>query len=118
MVFAPKQCSELQVTSKMDQEQYWYDHGKPYRYIPVAELANAFREYRVGRELDLKLSTPFDKSKSHPASLVATKFALSKWNIFKACMEREYLLIKRNRFLYIFRTCQVNIFDSDVRRFA
>ncbi|XP_024402862.1 ABC transporter G family member 31 isoform X2 [Physcomitrium patens] len=96
-----------EVTSKMDQEQYWYDHGKPYRYIPVAELANAFREYRVGRELDLKLSTPFDKSKSHPASLVATKFALSKWNIFKACMEREYLLIKRNRFLYIFRTCQV-----------
>jgi ABC-type multidrug transport system ATPase subunit/ABC-type multidrug transport system permease subunit len=98
---------ELQVTSKKDQEQYWYDQGRPYQYVPVAELANAFRDFRVGKELDEQLSTPFDKSRSHPAALVNTKYALSSWNILKACVEREALLIKRNRFLYIFRTCQV-----------
>lgn len=105
-------CSPLQVTSKKDQEQYWSDQRRPYRYIPVAEIANAFRDYRVGKELDEKLATPFDKSESHPASLVTSKFALSKWDLFKACVEREMLLIKRNRFLYIFRTCQVSIHDS------
>jgi hypothetical protein len=102
---------ELQVTSKKDQEQYWYDQGRPYQYVPVAELANAFRDFRVGKELDEQLSTPFDKSRSHPAALVNTKYALSSWNILKACVEREALLIKRNRFLYIFRTCQVGIHD-------
>ena len=102
----------MQVTSKKDQEQYWYDQRRPYRYVPVAELANAFRDYRVGKELDEELSTPFDKSRSHPAALVTTKYALPKGKIFKACIEREWLLIKRNRFLYIFRTCQVRTYDS------
>jgi len=96
-----------EVTSKKDQEQYWYDHRVPYRYIPVAEIAEQFTSFRVGKELDEKLSTPFSKSDSHPAALVTTKFALSKWDLLKACVEREVLLMKRNRFLYIFRTCQV-----------
>lgn len=96
-----------EVTSKKDQEQYWHDERRPYRYIPVAEIADAFRDYRVGKELEEQLATPFDKSQSHPAALVESKFALSKWDLFKACLERELLLIKRNRFLYIFRTCQV-----------
>jgi len=79
--------------------------------MPVAEIAIAFKDYRVGKELDEKLATPFDKAESHPAALVTSKFALSKWELLKACVEREVLLMKRNRFLYIFRTCQVSIRD-------
>lgn len=101
----------MQVTSKKDQEQYWFDQRRPYRYVPVAELANAFKDYRVGKELDEKLATPFNKSESHPAALVTTKFALSDRDILKACVERELLLMKRNRFLYIFRTAQVSVHD-------
>lgn len=108
----------MQVTSQKDQEQYWHDERRPYRYIPVAEIADAFRDYRVGKELEEQLATPFDKSQSHPAALVESKFALSKWDLFKACLERELLLIKRNRFLYIFRTCQVRILDSNLGPFC
>ncbi|KAH9560799.1 hypothetical protein CY35_06G126700 [Sphagnum magellanicum] len=96
-----------EVTSKKDQEQYWADNKHPYRYIPVTTMVESFKEFEVGRELSADLSTPFDKSASHPAALVRTKYALSKWELFKACTAREMLLIKRNRFLYIFRTCQV-----------
>jgi len=99
-----------QVTSKKDQEQYWADNKHPYRYIPVTTMVESFKEFEVGRELSADLSTPFDKSASHPAALVRTKYALSKWELFKACTAREMLLIKRNRFLYIFRTCQVGGF--------
>lgn len=77
--------------------------------MPVATIASAFKDFSVGRQLEENLSTPFDKAKSHPAALVKTKYALGKWDLFKACVEREILLIKRNRFLYIFRTAQVSV---------
>jgi hypothetical protein len=101
-----------EVTSKKDQEQYWADKRMLYQYMPVVTMAEAFKEFEVGRELSAHLSTPFDKTASHPAALVHKKFALSKWELFKACTAREILLIKRNRFLYIFRTCQVSGFKD------
>jgi hypothetical protein len=36
------------------------------------------------------------------------RFALSGWQAFKACLRREWTLMTRHRFIYIFRTCQVN----------
>ncbi|MCI17297.1 ABC transporter G family member 31-like, partial [Trifolium medium] len=32
-----------EVTSKKDQAQYWSDPSKPYEFIPVREIAEAFR---------------------------------------------------------------------------
>ncbi len=100
------------MTSRKDQEQYWADKRMLYQYMPVVAMAEAFKEFEVGRELSAHLSTPFDKTANHPAALVNKKFALSKWELFKACTAREILLIKRNRFLYIFRTCQVSGFKD------
>ena len=77
--------------------------------MTVAEMASAFKEFEIGIEMETYLDTPFDKSKSHPAALVTKKYAMSKWDLFKACTGRELLLIKRNRFLYIFRTAQVSM---------
>lgn len=59
--------------------------------------------------VDRYLATPFDKSKSHANALVKEPYALSNWELFKACIGREWLLIKRNKFLYVFRTCQVGV---------
>ena len=39
----------MQVTSKKDQEQYWADASKPYRFMPVKEFAEAFAVSPVGR---------------------------------------------------------------------
>ncbi|XP_019100821.1 PREDICTED: ABC transporter G family member 31 [Camelina sativa] len=96
-----------EVTSKKDQAQYWADPSKPYQFIPVSDIAAAFRNSQYGHAADSKLATPFDKSSADPSALCRTKFAISGWENLKACFEREILLINRHRFLYTFRTCQV-----------
>jgi hypothetical protein len=96
-----------QVTSKKEQEKYWTDESKTYEYIPVARMVKKFQESEVGQEITNYLATPYNRASSHQYALVTTNFALSKWELLKACTEREWLLIKRNKFIYIFRTCQV-----------
>lgn len=95
------------MTSKKDQAQYWADSSKPYQFIPVSDIAAAFRNSKYGHAADAKLATPFDKSSADPSALCRTKFAISGWENLKVCFEREILLINRHRFLYSFRTCQV-----------
>ncbi|KAK9185936.1 hypothetical protein WN943_026295 [Citrus x changshan-huyou] len=96
-----------EVTSKKDQAKYWADTSKPYVFLPVSEIANAFKSSRFGKSLESSLAVPFDKSKSHPSALATTKYAVSKWELFRTCFAREILLISRHRFFYMFRTCQV-----------
>ncbi|XP_024532537.1 ABC transporter G family member 39 isoform X2 [Selaginella moellendorffii] len=96
-----------EVTSRKDQEQYWADKRMPYRFIPVQEFADAFQKFHVGQNIAEELARPFDKSKSHPAALVTQKYALSNWELFKALLAREILLMKRNSFVYVFKSSQV-----------
>lgn len=39
----------MQVTSKKDQEQYWADASRPYRFVPVKVFAEAFAASPVGK---------------------------------------------------------------------
>ncbi|PSR86164.1 ABC transporter G family member 31 like [Actinidia chinensis var. chinensis] len=96
-----------EVTSKKDQAQYWADSSKPYGFLPVSKIAEAFKNSKYGRSVDSSLYMQYDKSKDHPSSLSKTKFSVSKQEIFRTCFSRELLLISRHRFLYTFRTCQV-----------
>ncbi|XP_060175555.1 ABC transporter G family member 31 [Lycium barbarum] len=96
-----------EVTSRKDQAQYWADNSRPYEFIPVHAIAEAFRNSRHGQELKSFLSIPYDRSKGHPSALATTKFAVPRWELFKACFSREWLLMTRHSFLYIFRTFQV-----------
>ncbi|KAI5408719.1 ABC transporter G family member 31 isoform X2 [Lathyrus oleraceus] len=95
-----------EVTSKKDQAQYWADSSKPYKFISVPEITEAFRNSKFGKSMEAIYTAPYDKSKS-PSTLPKSNFAVSSWNLFKACLSRELTLLNRNRFLYIFRTCQV-----------
>lgn len=101
-----------EVTSRKDQEQYWVVESQPYRYIPVKEFAEAFLSFHVGKGLLEELSHPFDRKKNHPAALTTTKYGVSRMNIFKACFSREWLLMKRNSFVYIFKTVQILILGA------
>ncbi|GKU91580.1 hypothetical protein SLEP1_g5436 [Rubroshorea leprosula] len=56
-----------------------------------------------------ELRVSYDKSTTHPAALVKEKYGISNWELFKACFAREWLLMKRNSFLYIFKTTQITI---------
>lgn len=98
-----------EVTSKKDQEQYWFRKNIPYRFISVLEFVQGFNSFHVGQQLASDLRTPYDKSRAHPAALVKEKYGISNLELFRACFSREWLLMKRNSFLYIFKTTQITI---------
>jgi hypothetical protein len=82
-------------------------HDEPYRFVPVKKFASAFKSFHNGRQLADELAVPFDKSKSHPAALTTTRYGVSAKELLKANLDREILLMKRNSFVYVFRTFQV-----------
>ncbi|XP_078443948.1 ABC transporter G family member 36-like [Wolffia australiana] len=96
-----------EVTSRKDQRQYWARHAEPYRFVPVSEFANSFKRFHVWKEMENELAVPFEKSRSHPAALTKSKYGVSKKELLKACVERELLLMKRNSFVYIFRSFKI-----------
>ncbi|XP_050205487.1 pleiotropic drug resistance protein 2-like [Mercurialis annua] len=98
-----------EVTSKKDQEQYWFRKDQPYRYTTVPEFAEAFNSFHIGDNILEDLRIPFDKSRTHRAALVKEKYGITNWELFKACFSREWLLMKRNSFIYIFKTTQITI---------
>ncbi|XP_077211685.1 pleiotropic drug resistance protein 1-like [Tasmannia lanceolata] len=101
-----------EVTSGKDQQQYWVRKDESYNFVPVKEFAEAFQSFHVGRKLGDELSIPFDKTRSHPAALTTSKYGVSKKELLRACIAREYLLMKRNSFVYIFKTSQIIIIGT------
>ncbi|KAJ9181423.1 hypothetical protein P3X46_009555 [Hevea brasiliensis] len=98
-----------EVTSKKDQEQYWCKRDQPYGFISVPEFVQGFGSFHIGQQLASDLNVPYDKSKVHPAALVMDKYGISNWELFRACFSREWLLMKRSSFVYIFKTTQITI---------
>ncbi|XP_020531340.1 ABC transporter G family member 39 isoform X3 [Amborella trichopoda] len=98
-----------EVMSKMDQEQYWADMTRPYKYVPIKTFARAFQSFHVGQLLNQELHIPCDLSKACPFALASEKYGLSRWQLFVACFWREWLLMKRNSFLHIFKMVQISI---------
>ncbi|KAK6138442.1 hypothetical protein DH2020_027817 [Rehmannia glutinosa] len=98
-----------EVTSIKDQEQYWFKKDQPYHYISVEEFSQLFYSFHTGQQLMTELRVPYDKSRTHPAALVKDKYGISNWELFRACFSREWLLMKRASFIYIFKTTQITI---------
>ncbi|XP_073017629.1 pleiotropic drug resistance protein 1-like [Primulina eburnea] len=98
-----------EVTSKKDQQQYWANNEKPYRFISVKDFAEMFKVSEIGQKLRAELAIPFDKNRSHPAALAIKDYGVSKIELLKACTSREILLMQRNSFLYIFKLFQMTI---------
>ncbi|KAL4188821.1 hypothetical protein AMTRI_Chr08g162380 [Amborella trichopoda] len=96
-----------EVMSRKDQAQYWADNLRPYVFVLTSKIAEAFKESKYGKLVESNLLVPFNKANENQSALARSRYAVSKWEIFKACFARELLLISWHRFLYIFRTCQV-----------
>lgn len=96
-----------EVTSRKDQQQYWCHNHEDYHYVSVPEFVQHFKTFHVGQKLQKELQVPYDKSKTHPAALTTQKYGLSSWESLKAVLSREWLLMKRNSFLYIFKFFQL-----------
>ncbi|KAK8936083.1 Pleiotropic drug resistance protein 3 [Platanthera zijinensis] len=98
-----------EVTSRKDQQQYWARHEEPYRFVNVWEFSDAFHSFHIGKKLENELSVSFDKLKSHPAALTTSKYGVRRMELLKVCISREWLLMKRNSFVYAFRAFQLMI---------
>ncbi|XP_034699400.1 ABC transporter G family member 39-like [Vitis riparia] len=95
-----------EVTSRKDQKQYWANEAKPHSYVSINEFTEAFKAFHVGRAIQCELATPFNRARSHPAALTKSKYGTSKKELLKACLSREFILMKRNSSLYAFKLLQ------------
>ncbi|KAL5545908.1 hypothetical protein UlMin_005595 [Ulmus minor] len=98
-----------EVTSKRDQEQYWFNKNQHYRFISVPDFIQAFKSFHISQQLSADLDSPYDKSSIHPAALVTERYGISNWDLFAACFSREWLLMKHNYFVYVFKIVQIII---------
>ncbi|KAK9812481.1 hypothetical protein WJX73_003351 [Symbiochloris irregularis] len=97
-----------EVTGRKDQKEYWSGSGQ-YRFVPVLEFEEAFKNSPVGKRNVEHLSKPFEKTDITDKALVRQRYALTQMEEFVACFSREWLLIRRTAFLYVFKTAQVVI---------
>lgn len=95
-----------QVTSKKDQEQYWF-LDKHYQYVPVAKFVEAFSSFWLGNALSREMTIPFDKCYNHPAALSTSNYGVKRAELLKISFSWQMLLLKRNSFVYIFKFFQV-----------
>ncbi|KAK4493468.1 hypothetical protein RD792_006030, partial [Penstemon davidsonii] len=104
---------EASVISRNDQEQYWHKPDQHnYSYISVNLLSRKHEEPPHGKKLKEELAVPFDKSKSRKDAISFSVHSLPKWDLFRACMSREFLLMKRNSFVYVFKSVQLILIAS------
>ncbi|XP_004498643.1 pleiotropic drug resistance protein 1-like [Cicer arietinum] len=96
-----------EVTSRKDQWQYWANKDVPYSFVTVKDFAEAFQIFHIGQKLGDELANPFDKSKCHANILTKKKYGVNMKELLKACASREFLLMKRNSFVYIFKITQL-----------
>ncbi|GJM93273.1 hypothetical protein PR202_ga09818 [Eleusine coracana subsp. coracana] len=96
-----------EVTSKKDQAQYWIQNEKPYRYISVPEFVAKFKKFHTGKSLKKQLSVPFNKRKIHKSALVFSEQSVPTSELLKISWSKEWLLMKRNSFVYVFKIVQV-----------
>ncbi|KAK7377262.1 hypothetical protein VNO80_02684 [Phaseolus coccineus] len=96
-----------EVTSRKDQWQYWAHKDEPYSFVTVKDFAEAFQSFHIGKQLEDEMENPFDKSKCHPNALTTKKYGVNTKELLRACASREFLLMKRNSFVYIFKATQL-----------
>ncbi|KAJ0099898.1 hypothetical protein Patl1_19826 [Pistacia atlantica] len=96
-----------EVVFEKDQAQYWFHKHVPHSYVSLEKFKNIFNEFHVGQKLNDELSRPLDKHKCYKNILSLNNYWLRKWELFKACLAREWLLMKRNSFIYLFKTGQL-----------
>ncbi|KAM1576824.1 hypothetical protein ACFX15_032561 [Malus domestica] len=95
-----------EVISEKDQSYYW-NHTEPHNYVSVDMFSEKFKASCFGKKLDEDLLRTNDKSQNHENAHSFSVYSLSKRELFRACASRELLLMRRNSFIYIFKTSQL-----------
>ncbi|KAL3515878.1 hypothetical protein ACH5RR_022780 [Cinchona calisaya] len=101
-----------EVISRKDQAQFWCRNEDSYVYNSVDMFSGKFKESFYGKKLTNEFSGTFSRSKSQNDAIGFTEYSIPKCEFFRACMSREYLLMKRNSFIYVFKSVQLLIIAS------
>ncbi|KAH9724092.1 ABC transporter G family member 37 [Citrus sinensis] len=101
-----------EVISRKDQAQYWHCQDHPYSYVSVDQFITKFKACHLGLMQDEELARSFNKSERHKNAISFKKYSLTKWELLKTCATREFLLMKRNSSLYVFKSTQLVIIAS------
>ncbi|KAF8688234.1 hypothetical protein HU200_042359 [Digitaria exilis] len=96
-----------EVLSKKDQEQFWSLGDETYNFVTVDHFCERFKACNVGQNLAMELLMPF--AKAHNSALSFSIYSLSKWELLRVCFAREFLLMKRNAFIYKSKSLQVTL---------
>ncbi|KAL3714543.1 hypothetical protein ACJRO7_006458 [Eucalyptus globulus] len=96
-----------EVVSEKDQARYWHHKDQTYNFISPSMFARMFKEHLMGKTLDEELTRPFEKTELRRSALSFEIYSLKKWELFKACLSREWLLMKRNWFVHVFKSAQL-----------
>ncbi|CAD6264943.1 unnamed protein product [Miscanthus lutarioriparius] len=97
-----------EVTSEMDQKQYWAGDQNKYQYHTIEKFAESFRTSYLPLLVEDKLCSSNNTGQNKVVKVNASR-RISRWNIFKACFSREVLLLKRNSPVHIFKTIQITV---------
>ncbi|KAL8089213.1 hypothetical protein AgCh_038848 [Apium graveolens] len=95
-----------EVISKKDQAQFWHHDNQPI-YVTAKEFARKFKDSSLGQKLHEDLSQNIEKDVLHDAALTFHTNSTRNWEIFEACMAREWVLMKRNSFVHAFKSAQL-----------
>ncbi|KAL3538281.1 hypothetical protein ACH5RR_001647 [Cinchona calisaya] len=96
-----------EVISDEDQAQYWYSSEEAYSYISIDAFSRKFKEFSYRKKLAAQLSSPLVKSKSRKDAMSFSAYSLPKCELFRACISRDFLLMKRNSFIFIFKSIRI-----------
>ncbi|KAK1384996.1 hypothetical protein POM88_022731 [Heracleum sosnowskyi] len=98
-----------EVVSIKDQGQYWKKENieEPYIYISAQDFERKFRDFYVGKNLDYEISHPTNKTEIQKIPSTFKTRSVKNWELFRACMAREWLLMKRNSFVHVFKSVQL-----------
>lgn len=77
--------------------------------MTIVEFSEKFKSFHVGLRLENELSIPYDKSWSHKAALAFKEYSVSIMELLKANFDKEWLLIRRNAFIYVSFVFQIII---------
>ncbi|KAG6525841.1 hypothetical protein ZIOFF_015812 [Zingiber officinale] len=96
-----------EITSKMDQSQYWTGSISTYQYISIQNFSECFISSSFGQQLQEELQKPYSIEEGDQLIKLNKMYIVPKWEIFKACFSREKLLMKRNFLFHIFKAIQI-----------
>ncbi|KAE8660560.1 ABC transporter G family member 35 [Hibiscus syriacus] len=98
-----------EVLSEKEQAQYWFHRDRPYSYVSLEKFIVACKEFHAGQGLNEELCKSFDETENHKNALSFNIYSLGKWELFKACLAREWFF--RKLFIqFLFHQVAISIF--------